>query len=94
MINLLSLTLQVLYILSLCFVLLEFSPLREGSCRTVKLKALQQGHTKVIATYDHGGISLQSSVTIATYDKLIVSVMYCMHYTKYMYNNDPKFSDR
>lgn len=53
----------------------EFSPLKEGSCRTIKVKALQQGHTKVVATYDHGGISLQSAVTIATYDKLIVSIV-------------------
>ena len=40
----------------------------------MKVKGHQQGHTKVIATYDHGGITLQSAVTIATYDKLIVSL--------------------
>ena len=40
------------------------------------MKALQQGHTKVVATYDHGGINLQSTVTIATYDKLIVSIAF------------------
>ena len=48
--------------------------MNEGGCRTVKVKGHQQGHTKVIATYDHGGITLQSAVTIATYDKLIVSL--------------------
>ena len=47
--------------------------MKDSSCRTIKVRALQQGHTKVVATYDHGGINLQSSVTIATYDKLIVS---------------------
>ncbi|XP_053384665.1 nuclear pore membrane glycoprotein 210-like [Mercenaria mercenaria] len=48
-----------------------FSVLRDGSCRTVKVKALQQGHTKVKAIYNHGNIKLESSITIATYDALV-----------------------
>ncbi|XP_052800976.1 nuclear pore membrane glycoprotein 210-like [Mya arenaria] len=47
-----------------------FSSLAEGSCTTVKVKALQQGHTKVKVTYSHGKVILDSSITIATYEPL------------------------
>ena len=65
---------MILFVKLLIFIP-DFTALKEGSCRTVKVKGRQQGHTKVIATYDHGGITLQSTVTIATYDKLIVSIV-------------------
>lgn len=51
-----------------------------GTCRTIQVKALQQGYTKVKVIYNHGKILLEASITIATYDQLIVSTYFC-HYT-------------
>jgi len=50
------------------------SVLSEGSCRTIKVKAIQQGYTKVKVIYSHGRVLLESSITIATYDPLVVSI--------------------
>ncbi|XP_052218938.1 nuclear pore membrane glycoprotein 210-like isoform X2 [Dreissena polymorpha] len=47
-----------------------YSILEEGSCRIIKVKAVQQGHTEVKVSYDHGKVKLQSSITIAAYDPL------------------------
>ncbi|KAL4239762.1 hypothetical protein ACF0H5_000565 [Mactra antiquata] len=49
----------------------EISPLQDGSCRILKVRGVQQGHTKVKAIYNHGNIKLESSITIAAYDSLV-----------------------
>ncbi|XP_066264893.1 nuclear pore membrane glycoprotein 210-like [Branchiostoma lanceolatum] len=40
------------------------------SCRAVQVKALTQGHTQLMATYRHGSVNLQATVTIAGYHPL------------------------
>ncbi|KAK3608986.1 hypothetical protein CHS0354_020538 [Potamilus streckersoni] len=39
-------------------------------CRTVNVKALHQGHTKVRASYEYEGVILKSVLTIAAYEPL------------------------
>ena len=46
--------------------------LPEHGCRVIKVKAIQQGHTKVKVAYSARGVDLSASVTIAAYDPLMV----------------------
>ncbi|KAK3103291.1 hypothetical protein FSP39_018237 [Pinctada imbricata] len=47
----------------------EYALPQEG-CRVLKVKAIQQGHTKVTVSYSVRGVDLSASVTIAAYDPL------------------------
>ena len=52
----------------------ELLPVLEGSCTTIKVRALRQGHTEVKAQYEYGSIKLSASVVIAAYNPLKVSL--------------------
>lgn len=53
-------------------ILISGSSLPEEGCRTIKVKAAQKGHTQVKASYVYENIKLESTVTIAAYDPLVV----------------------
>ena len=46
----------------------------EGSCASIKVKALAQGHTELKVVYQFKDIRLKASVTIAAYRPLRVRI--------------------
>ena len=52
----------------------EITVIPDEGCRTVRIHALVQGYTEVIATYSVRGVDLESVVTVAAYDPLQVSI--------------------
>ncbi|KAL3841492.1 hypothetical protein ACJMK2_019630 [Sinanodonta woodiana] len=63
--------LNVTFSESSVFEYVESFPQSSGEgCRTVKVKALNQGHTKVKASYNHEGVILDSILTIAAHEPL------------------------
>lgn len=47
----------------------------QQSCASLRVRAIHQGHCTVTASYSHGQINLKSTITIAAFDPLIVSVL-------------------
>lgn len=49
---------------------IDLSSIPTGACTLINATSLKPGHTKLTATYTHGSLVLEASVTIATYPVL------------------------
>ena len=55
-----------------CVCCLEMLGPGTDSCTRIKVKATKQGHTELMAVYEHGKVRLSATVTIAAYNPLKV----------------------